>query len=275
MLNPIKVIYNLPIDIYYYFKHKKYNDCVIGVIVAIIGLFGKGKTLTAVHIIVGLYLKKDGKKVWCKRRKMMVTQRVKIISNVELKVPFERFINLEQIVYSAKNNYIADDLNDTLTVTLVLGDEFSTQLNSRNFKGNINANLLNTILTCRHYYIALYYTTQRFGLVDALLRQVTSYCISCNKSWRLQGVDYFDAWEMENATSVSMIKPYRRNCWFVINKDYDAYDTLANVETLQKSAQNGDMMTDAEILALQCNNPNMDNVLNPSKKYRKIRKKMN
>lgn len=272
-----RVIYYLPRDIYYFFKHKEYNDCPIGIIVAIVALFGKGKTLTIVHIIARLYRRKNGKMVWCKRRNKMVMQRVKVISNVNLTdVPYENFTTLEQIVYAAENNTKYDDENECLTVTLVLGDEFSCQMNSRNFKSNINTLLLNTILTCRHYHIALYYTTQRFGLVDALLRQVTSYCISCDKTWRLQGLEYYDAWEMENATNVLQLKPYKRSAWFVSNKDYERYNTLAVVQNLVKCSENGDLLTDAEILALQVGNaPDSSNIVSPSRKFVRSKKKMN
>lgn len=271
------IFYYLPRDLYLYFKHRKYNDCPVGIIVAIVALFGKGKTLTVVHIVARLYKKKDGKMVYCKRRKKMVTQRIKVISNVNLlDIDYERFTTLEQIVYAAENNSSFDDENDTLTVTLVLGDEFSCQMNSRNFKSNINTMLLNTILTCRHYHIALYYTTQRFGLVDALLRQVTSYCISCDKTWRLQGLDYYDAWEMENATNVLQLKPYKRGAWFVTNKDYNRYDTLAVVQNLVKCSENGDLLTDEEILALQVGNaPDSNNIISPSRKFKKSLRKRN
>lgn len=276
VFNIYRVVYHLPVDLFFYFLHKKYNDCKVGVIVAIIGLFGKGKTLSAVHMVAKMYKRKDGKKVWCRRRKKMVIQRVKIISNVHLLIPYEKFVSLEQVVLAAENNNDYDDLNDTLTVTLVLGDEFSCQLNSRSFKTNIDPLLMNTILTCRHYYIALYYTTQRFGLVDALLRQVTSYCIDCNKLWRLQGIDYYDAWQLENASSPLQVKPYRRSCWYVNNKDYEMYDTLACVENLKKSMKDGDMMSESEILALQCNAPGgVEDNITPSRKFRRIKKKMN
>jgi len=274
VFNPIKVIRYLPIDIYLYFKYKKYNNVPVGCLVALVGLFGKGKTLSAVHIVVSFYMRKNGKLVWCMRRKKMVSQRVKIISNVQLTVPYEKLINLEQVVYASQNNNSYDDEHNTLTVTLVFGDEFSTQMNSRNFKTNINTVLLNTVLTCRHYHIAIYYTAQRFGHVDALLRQVTSYVVDCRKTWRLQGLDYYDAWEMENAVNTMQLKPYKRIAWFVTDKDYGLYDTLACVENLQQMSKNGDLMTDEEILALQVASvPNPDNILKPSRKYRKFRNK--
>lgn len=89
-------------------------------------------------------------------------------------------------------------------------------MNSRNFKTNIDPLFLNTILTCRHYYISLYYTAQRFGHVDALLRQVTSCVIDCDKLWRLQRLNTYDAWDMENATNIQLLQPIARGCWFVL-----------------------------------------------------------
>ena len=184
--HPFALIWYGAKDLYYYFRRLRFNLCGSGELVAYTGLFGKGKTLSAVHKVVSSYRRYDGKKVWCSRRRKIVTQRIKVISNVSLSIPYEDFISLEQIVLAAENNRAYDDEHDTLTVTLVLGDEFSVQMNSRNFKTNIDPLFLNTILTCRHYYISLYYTAQRFGHVDALLRQVTSYVIDCDKLWRFQ-----------------------------------------------------------------------------------------
>lgn len=267
--HPISVIVNGVKDLYTYVVHKEYNVCPTGELVAYTGLFGKGKTLSAVHRVVSAYNRYDGKMVWCPRREKMVKQRVKVISNVSLCIPYEDFVSLEQVVLAAERNRDYDDEHDTLTVTLVLGDEFSVQMNSRNFKTNIDPLFLNTILTCRHYYISLYYTAQRFGHVDALLRQVTSYVIECDKLWRFQRLNAYDAWDLENATNTQLITPIQRSCWFVRNQDYEAYDTLACVGNLKKSMQAGDMMTEEEILALQQNtqDANMEAVAKPSRKW--------
>ena len=262
-------------DFWLYLRHKEGNKCRTGELVAYTGLFGKGKTLSAVHRVVSAYRHFDGKPVWCPRRKRLVTQRVKVISNVSLDIPYEDFISLEQIVLAAERNQEYDDTHDTLTVTLVLGDEFSVQMNSRNFKTNIDPLFLNTILTCRHYYISLYYTAQRFGHVDALLRQVTSYVVECDKLWRFQRQNYFDAWDMENATNTQLIKPLRRSCWFVKDKDYNAYNTLACVGNLTHAVKAGEMMSEEEILKLQQNtqDTNMDGVTRPSRRWLRNRQR--
>ncbi len=275
VFNLWREVYYIPKDLFFYIVHKKYNLCKTGVLVAINGIFGKGKTLTAVHMVAMMYKRKDGKKVWCERRKKMVRQRIHIISNVDLLIPYEKFIDLTQVVYAAENNREYDDKNDTLTVTLVLGDEFSVQMNSRNFKTNIDPLFLNTMLTCRHHYISIYYTSQRFQHVDALLRQVTSYAIECDKTWRLQGIYYYDAWQLENAASPKMVTPYRRSCWFVNDYAYRLYDTLACVDNLKKAMKDGDMISEDEILNLQCGSqPDIGQVLTPSRKYKRVQKRM-
>lgn len=273
--HPVGVLVNGVRDLFTYVGHKEYNLCGTGELVAYVGLFGKGKTLSAVHRVVAAYHQYNGKKVWCRRRKKFVTQRVKVISNVSLQIPYEDFISLEQIVVAAERNEAYDDANNTLTITLVLGDEFSVQMNSRNFKTNIDPLFLNTILTCRHYHISLYYTAQRFCHVDALLRQVTCSVIDCDKLWRFQRLTEYDAWQLENATDTSLIAPISRSCWFVRNRDYNAYNTLACVGNLKHAMRAGQMMTEEEILKLQQNTSqaNMDGVSTPSRRWIKTQRK--
>ena len=275
VLHPFLLVWSGARDLFFYFKHKKYNLCPSGELVAYTGLFGRGKTLSAVHKVVGSYQRYNGKKVWCSRRQQLVTQRIKVISNVSLSIPYENLVSLEQIVLAAERNQEYDNEHGTLTVTLVLGDEFSVQMNSRNFKTNIDPLFLNTILTCRHYYISLYYTAQRFGHVDALLRQVTSYVIECSKLWRLQRLSLFDAWELENAANPRLLTPLNKNCWFVRDRDYNAYDTLACVGNLKKSMKQGDMMSEDEILKLQqtTQDVNMEAVSKPSKRWMRLRRR--
>ena len=223
VFHPLALAVNGRRDLFVYLRRRQYNLYGTGELVAYTGLFGKGKTLSVVHRVVSAYQRYDGRKVWCPRRHKLVTQRVKVISNVSLAIPYEDFVSLEQVVLAAERNREYDDQHDTLTVTLVLGDEFSVQMNSRNFKTNIDPLFLNTILTCRPYYISLYYTAQRFGHVDALLRQVTSCVIDCDKFWRFQRLKVYDAWDLENASSTQMVAPLARSCWFVRNRDYAAY----------------------------------------------------
>lgn len=262
-------------DVYKYFKYKQWRTCSTGVIVAYVGLFGKGKTLSAVHKVVGLYKQYNNQTIYDFARKKWVKQKIHVISNVSLSIPYENFISLVQIVQIADRYKKIDMENDTLTVHIVLGDEFSVQLNSRSFKSNIDPLFLNSLLTCRHHHISLFYTAQRFNQVDALLRQVTSYVIDCNKCWRIMVHGQYDAYELENAKNVLDVRPMRRFGWFIRDDDFNAYDTLACVNNLSRSCFEGDMLSEAEILNLQQNQgADMDSVRNPSKQYIRRMKKL-
>lgn len=261
-------------DTFNYFRFKKWRVCPTGKLICYTALFGRGKTLSVVHYVVSMYEKYNNKMVYDSNRKKWVKQKVHIISNVQLNIPYEDFISLQQIVRVSESFRELDLKNDTLTVTLVLGDEFSVQMNSREFKKNIDPLFLNTLLTCRHHHISLIYDAQRFKHVDALLRQVTSYVIECNKIWRFMCHSYYDPDELETASNPSLVRPYKRTGFFVRNKDYKAYDTLACVGNLQKSFSDGNMLTETEILDLQRNSGvDMDGVVNPSRKYLRAWKK--
>lgn len=276
VLNPVSTLRYAVTDFIKYIKYKRWHECKTGKLICYVGLFGKGKTLSAVHHICQAYKKYNDQLVYDFGRRKWVVQKVHIISNVDLAIPYEKFTTLQQIVRVADRMRYIDEVNDTLTVTLVLGDEFSVQLNSRSFKTNIDPLFLNTLLTCRHHHISLIYTSQRFNHVDALLRQVTSYVVSCNKCWRFMVHGQYDAYELENASDPTMIQPTRRYGWFIFDRDYAAYDTLACVDNLSKSCADGDMITEEQILALQSpGGENMDQVMRPSRRYLRTRKKMN
>lgn len=272
--HPLLTLYYAPKDLFSYIIHKEWNICPTGQLIAYTALFGKGKTLSVVHYVTNMYYKYNDLLVWDRNRKKFVTQKIHILSNVDLNIPYEKFISLEQVVRVADLFHEMDIKNDTLTVTLVLGDEFSVQMNSREFKKNIDPLFLNTLLTCRHHHISLIYDAQRFNHVDALLRQVTSYVVECKKVWRFMVQIQYDAYELENATNPMLITPVVRFGWFVRDEDYEAYDTLACVGNLKKSVENGDMLTEAEILDLQRNQPSdMAAVAKPSRTYVKKTKK--
>lgn len=262
-------------DLIKYFRYKQWRNGKTGKILAFIGLFGKGKTLSAVYYVVKYYLKYNGKKVYDFARRKWVMQRVHVVSNVDLNIPYEKFESLSQMIYVADNMREYDIENDTLTLSLFLGDEFSVQLNSRSFKTNIDPLFLNTLLTCRHHHISLIYTSQRFNHVDALLRQVTSFVVTCNKIWRIMVHSQIDAYELENANDPTLVKAQRRYGWFITDAAFNAYDTLACVGNLTKSCKEGDMLSEQEILALQQNTPtDMEAVTAPSRKYVRGQKKL-
>ena len=280
LTNPHLVIYYAVKDVYFYFKYKKYNNAPYGYIrcfvAAINYAFGAGKTLFGVHEIIALYRKYNGLQVWCDRRKKFVRQRIYILSNVDFKtIPSVPFESLKQFVDLSKTIDEYDDLHDTLTVTYAVCDEASSQMNSRAFKSNFDPLFIKTLLTSRHFRASFYLTSQRFDMIDKLMRECVTTVVSCAKLWRFQRYSYYSPQELENATNEVMIKPLKRGCWFIQDKDYLAYDTHAFVEDLRKACENGDMIPESEILMmLGKTDSDIDAVTNPSKKYKKVRKRM-
>lgn len=252
VLNPHLTSFFSVVDLFNYIRYKKWRNAPSGELKCYTGLFGKGKTLSAVHYVVSLYKRYNNKRVYDSSRKKFVIQKVFILSNVTLNgIPYYPFTSLGQLVKLTEKKKSLDLENDTLTFIYVLGDEFSVQLNSRSFKTNINALFLNTLLTCRHYHISIFYTAQRFNQVDALLRQVTQTVIECSKVWRFQQQSFYDGYELENCTNPLLVKPLKKSCWFIRNKDFNYYDTLACVGQLSKAVEDKDVISDKEILELQ------------------------
>ena len=274
VLHPFATVYYAIKDVYLYFKYHKYDYLDAGVLNCYSAHFGGGKTLSIVHVIVLLYNRFNNKQVYDREQKRMVTQRVHIISNATLKtVPFEPLVSLSQVVCQAYMNKKIDAQNKTRTVILVLLDEASSQLNSRNFKTNIDPDFLNTLITSRHYHISFFYSSQKFKLTDALLRSVSQKVINCKKVWRFMVQNEYDADEIEYASNPNLVRPIYRTGFFIKDKDYNAYDTLAVVDKLKKSVDEGDMMSEKEILEARGQlNPDNDAITNRSLRM-KMRKR--
>lgn len=251
--HPFLSLYYSLIDSYHWIIHKGYNNCPTGEMIAYTAHFGKGKTLSAVHQIAKYYKKYNNKKVWDRQKKRFVTQKIHIISNVQFNniEHYEMLESLQQIVNNAYINREIDEEQDTRTVLLVLIDEASVQLNSRNFKSNIPPDFLNTLLTSRHYHMSCFYTSQKFNLTDKLLRDVTQNVIECKKLWRFQVQYIYDGTTLENASNPSGVRPIRRTGFFIRNKDFNQYDTLAVVDNLKKSVDTQDFLSEKEILELR------------------------
>lgn len=275
VIHPFATIFNLVKDIYHYFKYNYFYKYDGGILNCYFAHFGGGKTLSVTKYVCHLYRRYNNRRIWDRGRKKFVLQKVHIISNVHLNgTPYEELVSLSQIVCCAWKNKKIDEENNTRTVVLVLLDEASSQMNSRNFKTNIDADFLNTLITSRHFCMSLLYTSQKFKLVDALLRSVTQRCIWCHKVWRFMVTYYYDADEMEYATNPTLVKPIRRTGFFIKDRHYNAYDTLATVEHLKKAVDENDMMSEKEILELRGQiNPDSDGIT-PSRKFIRKRKKM-
>lgn len=274
--NPFIIIYYLIKDAASYVIHKQNLLAKTGEIIAFVGYFGRGKTLSAVHWLRTVYRAHNNVRVYCPRRKKWVTQIVHVVTNVHINgIKYENLVSLEQVILSTDRIRKLDDENDTLTATYVLIDEAGSELSHRDFMKNINSVVLNSILTCRHWNMSLVWTSQDYMLVDKLLRKVTLRVYECLKMWRFMLTMQYDGRDIERAENTANIKCMGSACWFVKDKDYKAYDTYGSVEKLKKDIEEGKMMSDTELEALGVGSSdiNMD-VVNYSKKYKKKVKKL-
>ena len=252
-------------DLYKYIKYKRWNECPsYGRIVDFCGLFGQGKTKECVRFITNQYDRYNNKMVYDFEREKWVQQKIVVYSNVDLTIPYVKLTSLQQLVDC--------QYTDFGTVNLFLIDEASVVFNSREFKTNFSTPALNTILTSRHHKIGVYLTSQRFGHMDALLRQVTSYVYECRyfKPLRIQELKIFDAWEVENCSNVMLLKPKRVIYHYTTNDDYDNYDTNAMVETISKECVDGGFYDDNDVIARQgISSENVEIIGRPRRKLKK------
>lgn len=254
-------------DIINYIRYKRWHECPsFGRIVCYTGLFGQGKTKECVRFITDQYEKYNDLMVYDKDRKKWVQQKINVFSNVQLTIPYIPLKSLQQLVDC--------QYTDFGNVNLFLIDEASVVFNSREFKSNFSTPALNTILTSRHHKIGIYLTAQRFGHMDALLRQVTSYVYECKffKPLRIQQIKVFDAWETENCSNLLLLKPLRLLYRYTSNKDYENYDTNAMVEEISKKCETNDFVSDSDVLNAQGNSESDIKMLNKPK--RKLKKRM-
>lgn len=262
-LHPFHVIFYAIKDIWKYVHYARWREYRgYGTLTIFNGLFGKGKTLSSTIYGRKIYKRYNGKKVFDFNEKKWKTQFIKLVSNVDIKdCPYMKLNSLNDITKLTEHN-------DGVSVWVVCVDEMSTQVNSREYKTNFSTDLLNVLLTCRHYRMQMIGSAQRFAHVDALVRQVTANAIECRKLWRLLQWDIYDAWTVENTTDITKIKPKKRKCVFVTDKDFNAYDTVACVESFKKNVLEGKHLTDKEIMDFQTNAEN-ELSLSMKRKYRK------
>lgn len=262
-----KIVIGAMPDLFQYIKYKRWNECPsYGQIRCYTGLFGQGKTKECVRFITKQYERYNNKMVYDFEREKWIQQKINVFSNVDLTIPYIKLTSLQQLVDC--------QFTDFGNVNLFLIDEASVVFNSREFKSNFSTPALNTILTSRHHKIGIYLTAQRFGHMDALLRQVTSTVYECSffKPLRIQRIKVYDAWECENCSNLLLIKPLRVMYHYTTNEDYENYDTNAMVEDISKKCVEKDFYSDEEVLTRQGNGESDVKILNKPKG--KLKKRM-
>lgn len=252
LFHPFKVCKYAFLDVYDYFKHKKYNECkeygkVIMLTASDSQAFGCGKSLSMVRMCNNLNERYNNRPVWDYDHNCFVDQHIFFVSNLELKnvdnyIPFT---SKEQFKYVDKMNIGKHDV-----VFFVL-DEAGIVFNSRQYKDNLPTEFIQKLLQVRHFKIGFLTNAQRFNMVDKVFREISNTVYTCSKWWRFVVLRAFDAYELENAVNPSLLVPISSKIWFALNKDFNSYDTNYNVDTLREELENGDILTTKEILDLR------------------------
>lgn len=242
IFHPINTVRYGCTDVFHFFYDKLYNRCEVGVIDMYCGLFGSGKTVSMIQRIYSNYKRFNGKFIRIDGK--LVPVKINVLSNVELKgIPYTDLKSMQQLVDWTK--YAPEHRNEWLLVAI---DEASVILNARSFASNLDFGSINSFLTCRHFNMCCYLTSQRFALTDKLLRSVTQRVFQCRKIWRVIIHDIYDAYEVENATHPQDVKPKLRRSIFCTDKVFKCYDTLATVSDIVKKTESGDMLSEKEII---------------------------
>lgn len=238
-------------DTYDYIKNQRWKEFNLYGIDMFIGMFGHGKTLSMTHHATRIY--------------EMFGDKVRFISNYTLKgIPYIPLTNFNQLVD------IGEEDNNDYIGTVVLIDEIENVLSHRNF-ANFPLALLHTLTQQRKKKVYIMCSAQRFFMVDKLFRSITTNVINCNKYWRFQHMEIYDAWDIENAMNYQAIKRNGNKWYFIRNKDFDSYDTE---EMIRKgSAENFISNSEALVRKGLDSMCNPDAVVNISRRERRKRKK--
>lgn len=243
-------LYSL-LDTILYIKDQKWKDFNLFGISMFIGMFGHGKTLSMTHQARLIYEKYG--------------DNVRFISNYKLNdIPYIPLINFNQLVD------LGEEEEENYVGTVILIDEIENVLSHRNF-ANFPLPLLHMLTQQRKKRVYILCSAQRFFMVDKLWRSITTNVYNCNKFWRFQHVEEYDAWELENAMNYSMIKRKSNHWYFVRNKDYLAYDTS---QMISKGSAEDFISNDESIVRRGLDaSVNIDAIEKGSKKLQKIRKR--
>lgn len=238
-------------DIYDYIKERKWKNFNEYGIDMYVGMFGHGKTLSMTHKARLLYAQ--------------YSDTLMFISNYDLMgIPYTPLINFQQLVD------LGEELPEGKQGCVVLIDEVSSVLSHRNY-ASFPLELISMLCQQRKRHIYIMCTAQRFFMVDKIWRSITTHVYDCNKMWRFQHVQKYDAWEYENAMNTQLIKCIGHNWWFVRNIDYNSYDTSQMIT--KTSAK--DFISNEEAIVRKGLDAQVNElaVKTPSRKLKKLRKK--
>lgn len=231
--------------------------------------FGSGKTLNMVANALQIYNQYNDVEIFSFEHMEWVKQYVHIYSNIELiGVRYVPLINSYQLINVATSDLPEDDHD--VHIYLFLFDELGRIFNNRTWKDNLNSDMMGAILQPRKKHIIILGTVQDFSLFDATMRKITTNVYSCTKKWRFLALRHYYAKDLERANfNNELIATRNIFVRFATDKLYNSYNTMEVVGDLAKSLQNGELLTNEEILKLSENNSDVRSLTRIGKKYKK------
>lgn len=246
------VIWYICKDTYMYIKRKGWKEFKKYGIKVFVGMFGHGKTLTSSHFAHKFYKKYGDDLLFIANYKLKDMPYTPLVS-------FEQLVEVQELrqeIETTKNEI--EIIEKRLEYGAVLEDEELAELESLKFKletkqkefpykgvvvciseielllnnrkyADFPIELLHTLCQQRKFKMYCMVDAQRFGMIDIAFRRISTWVDDCHKIWRFQCNKVYDAWDMENAINPQYVKPLRRYCFFVRDKDYNGYDTTESV----------------------------------------------
>lgn len=191
-------------DLVDYFKMQNWRPKFYG-IDCYVGMFGHGKTLSMVR--------------HCRLIYNIYGERVRFLSNIDLvDIPYIPLVNFNQICE-------LQHVNENYDLNVIVIDEIEHVLSHRNYS-QFPLSMLAVISQQRKLNVHCVCTSQRFFMIDKIMRSLCTNVIDCNKYWRFQKNAVYDAWDVESKASFDNCKVKSLNYWFVRDIDYNSYNTL-------------------------------------------------
>lgn len=204
-------------DIYRYIKDREYKKFNVSGIIMYGGLFGTGKTFNIVDYVCGVYRHYEN---------------IEICSNVTLSgVPYEPFEYFEQITEPVEDGKFR----------IYVCDEFGSLFNSRNYNSTklTEVQYMTALNQLRKEKKLLLISTQRYGMVDKMFRQVCMEWRECHKLWRFMWYFRYDPYDLEYSYDPRLVRPLSMfpKMTFATDRKRMQYDTHEFVKGFENPIQ--------------------------------------
>lgn len=274
VLHPFQTVPHAIHDIRKYIKYKRWREmktygCMDVYIADEKQPFGSGKTLNMIRNAFAIYNQYNDTEVYNFLSGEWVHQYVHVYSNIELRgIPYIPLINTYQLVDVATREEDPEDEDIHIFVFVI--DELGRIFNNRDWKTNLNNDLLGAILQQRKNHLVILGTVQDFSLFDATLRKLCTNVYTCTKRWRLLTLRHYYATDLERAGFNNALVMCRGiYVRFATDLLYNSYNTREVVSNLQKSIESGQHLSNEEVLKLADGSTDTRTLTRVAKRFRR------